>query len=417
MNEIQLTKLVKNMAGVPVCQESGARSVDNNKGVPVVLTKLVNIRIAILRRYIASDLKDLNRRTVYNLLIAAGEISRAEISRRTGISSPTVIKIINHFRELGFVSFEGEGESRLGRKPQIIRLNRLAACSVGVDFQGDQVRIGVVDLLGRVLAQKNFAIRPDFVAIMKQRLAGMIEEVILRSGVGKDRIIGVGIGVPGAVSADRRVVELAPLMGIRGPLTVERLIVELEARLGLPVLLEKDVNAAVLGEFVHRTDLESTDLVYISVGTGIGAGLILDGKLRRGRNNLAGEIGYLFFEKGVAVDTSTPGWLESRIGYTTFAGSPDPHSAVDRVAEDLALGIANLSILIDVDRVVIGGIGAELLGPPLLAALNARLASLSLRPVRCLAPVCPEPGVVGAAWIATDARLAELLDGTKPQAV
>lgn len=362
-----------------------------------------------MRRYIASDLKDLNRRTVYDLLVSAGGLSRAEISRRTGISSPTVIKIISHFLDLGFVSFEGEGESRVGRKPRILRLNPAAACSVGIDFQGDLLRIGIVDLLGGIIRRDSFPIPRDFVVVLRDLVGPWVEKAIADSGIPRERISGVGIGVPGSVSVDRRTVEVAPLVGITGPLDVRPLIGGLEERLGLPVLIEKDVNAAVLGEFVHRRDSRPKDLVYLSLGVGVGAGIILDGVLRRGSHNLAGEIGYLSFEQGCVADPTRPGWLESRIGYAGIAA--DPESAQGRILEDLAMAIASVSATLDVDTLVVGVIGAETLGPALIDGLNARLRSLCLSPVLCAAPTCPDPGVVGAAWIVTESRLEKLLDG------
>jgi predicted NBD/HSP70 family sugar kinase len=346
---------------------------------------------------------------VYDLIVSAGEISRAEISRRTGISSPTVIKIINHFLDLGFVSFDGSGESRVGRKPRMLRLNPTAACSVGLDFQGDLLRIGIVDLLGGIIRRESFPIPPDFVAVLRDLAGPWIEQAIVASGIPRGRISGVGIGVPGAVSVDRRTVEVAPLVGITAPLDVGPLVGELEGRLGLPVLIEKDVNAAVLGEYVYRRDQESKDLVYISLGVGVGAGVILDGVLRRGSHNLAGEIGYLSFERGGTADPTRPGWLESRIGYSTIAA--DPEAAPGRILEDLAMAIACVTATLDVDTLVVGGIGAEILGPALIEGLNARLESLCLSPVVCSAPVCPDPGVVGAAWIVTESRLEQLLLG------
>ncbi len=365
-----------------------------------------------MRRYVASDLKDMNRRTVYNLLASEKEISRAEISRRTGISSPTVIKIINHFKELGFISFEGEGESKVGRKPQIVRFNQTAACSIGVDFEGDHLMIGIVDLLGHILNLKKFTVVPDFVSTVREKLGTLIEQVIEQTDIKTNRIIGVGIGVPGSVSLDLKTVRVAPLVGIKKQLDVTPLLAELESRLKLPVKIEKDVNAAALGEFVHRRNPACQDLIYISLGTGVGAGIILDGRLRRGTNSLAGEIGYLSFDVRASIDPGAPGWLESRIGYKTFAKNPNPRAVIKKIVNDLALAIAGLSIALDVDQVVVGGIGFESLGNTLLEILNEKLARLCLRPVHCLAPVCPEPVVVGAAWIITEDSLAKLLDGS-----
>jgi hypothetical protein len=181
----------------------------------------------------------MNRRTVYNLLASEKEISRAEISRRTGISSPTVIKIINHFKELGFISFEGEGESKVGRKPQIVRFNQTAACSIGVDFEGDHLMIGIVDLLGHILNLKKFTVVPDFVSTVREKLGTLIEQVIEQTDIKTNRIIGVGIGVPGSVSLDLKTVRVAPLVGIKKQLDVTPLLAELESRLKLLLKLKK----------------------------------------------------------------------------------------------------------------------------------------------------------------------------------
>lgn len=297
----------------------------------------------------------------------------------------------------------------MGRKPRILRLNPTAACSVGLDFQGDLLRIGVVDLLGGIIRRESFPIPPDFVAVLGGPAGSWIEQTIAASGIARERISGIGIGVPGSVGADRRTVEVAPLVGITKPLDAQPLMNELQGRLGLPVLIEKDVNAAVLGEYVYRRHQESKDLVYFSLGVGVGAGLILDGVLRRGSSNLAGEIGYLSFERGGSADPSRPGWLESRIGYATIAS--DPVGALERILEDLAMAISCVSATLDVDTLVVGGIGAEILGPALIQGLNSRLKSLCLSPVVCSSPACPDPGVVGAARIVTEARLDQLLEG------
>lgn len=365
-----------------------------------------------MRRYVASDLKDMNRQTVYNLLASVKEISRAEISRLTGISVPTVIKIINHFERLGFISFKGEGKSKLGRKPKMLRFNKNAAFSIGINVEGDQVTIGVVDLIGDIIRSESFKVVPDFVSLLENHLSAHIKRVIKHSHIPTEKIMGVGIGVPGSVSPDRGIINVAPLVGIKEQTDISPLIEELESKLNLPVRIEKDVNAAAIGEFVHRRNPSNQNLVYISLGTGVGAGLILNGRLHRGVNSLAGEIGYLTFDPTITIDSSAPGWLESRIGYHTFALDSDSFSIVHKILDDLSLAIAAISTILDVEHIVVGGIGAKQLGSILLDALNAKVSRLCLKPIQCVEPVCPDPVVVGTAWIITDTRLSQLLDGS-----
>src|SRR5690554_2751209 len=99
-----------------------------------------------MKPFIASDLKDMNRKTVYYLLAEVGEISKAEIGRRTGISPPTVMKITDFFLKIGLVSEAGEGDSALGRKPQLLRFNADTAYSIGIEYDGQQISIGIINL-------------------------------------------------------------------------------------------------------------------------------------------------------------------------------------------------------------------------------------------------------------------------------
>jgi len=364
-----------------------------------------------MRRYIASDLKDMNRRTVYNLLASKQELSRAEISRRTGISSPTVIKIINHFIELGFVTMEGEGQSKIGRKPQILRFNANAAFSIGVDLDNSHLRVGIVDLLGGIVALERFDVSPNFIEMIKDKFAKCIDSVIRNAGIDRKKLIGVGIGIPGSVDPERKTIGLAPLYGVTGNMDTSALLAKLSERLGLPVMIERDVNAAALGEFVHRNYETERDLIYVSIGNGVGAGIILNGKLHRGGKFMAGEIGYLSFDPRSRLDPAMPGWLEGRIGSKAIENIKTDREAIKAISEKLSLAISCLSISLDVSHVVIGGTVATRLGAPLLADLDKRLSHLCLGSIHCVPPICREPIIVGAAGIVTENKLLQLLEG------
>ena len=95
-----------------------------------------------MKSFVASHLKDMNRKTVYKLVSQVREISKAEISRQTGISSPTVIKIVNFLLDNDFLLEAGEGDSALGRKPQLLKFNANAAYSIGAELEGDFFSLG-----------------------------------------------------------------------------------------------------------------------------------------------------------------------------------------------------------------------------------------------------------------------------------
>lgn len=376
-----------------------------------------------MRAFVAAHLKDMNRKTVYKLISSIKEISKAEISRQTGISSPTVIKIANFFLENGFVMEAGEGDSALGRKPQILKFNPDAAFSIGVEMEGDFLRLGIVNLEGEIKAFKQMSVSPDFDKIVKQELGSSIESIIREIDIPREKVLGVGVGIPGVLDAEKYVIDFAPLINIHDLRDCRDLFDDLSKSLNLPVFIENDVNAAAIGEFVTRKLGPEQDLIYVSLGTGLGAGIILNGKLRRGKRNSAGEIGYTVFDRDFHTSKTKAGWMESLINLQALAEKWNFSPSIgvqsvpadelvlmtDYVASNLALCIANLSMQIDTDRVVIGGITAEILGDPLIKAVQKYILKLCLFDTDVQFQYCQEPGVVGAASIVSDIRLDELL--------
>ena len=170
--------------------------------------------------------------------------------------------------------------------------------------------------------------------------------------------------------------------------------------------------------------LVERDLVYVSAGTGVGAGVMLDGRLRRGETNKCGEIGYNVFFEDYKRTARAAGCLEQRIGYHVL----EQQFALDRfsrrsqippallaqmaaqVTKPLALCIANLTHVLDCSTVVLGGEVAELLGDALLDALNARLEELCLSPVRVRRPASADDGLIGMAAHITRMEVDALLE-------
>ena len=161
----------------------------------------------------------------------------------------------------------------------------------------------------------------------------------------------------------------------------------------------------------------------MSLGTGLGAGIILNGRLRRGKRNSVGEIGYSVFDKSFQTSKSKAGWAESRISlnalyeqrnFSVSNGINDIPAdnlilLTEYVASNMALCIVNLSMQIDLGLVVIGGITAETLGEPLIRAVQKYVSKLCLLDTEVQFQKCQEPGVAGAASIATSIKLDEML--------
>jgi len=360
--------------------------------------------------YVASDLKELNRLAVYRLLKTNGEISKAEIGRRSGISAPTVIKIVDHFLQLGLACEAGELPSALGRKPIRIRFEPESSFSVGVQYDGVHLTLGLVDLGGKIHTLRRRPANRDLRETMGSRLAEEVENLIAKAGIQRCLVHGIGIGVPGVIDRARTLIRFAPLAGLRKSFDYSPILEGLSRDLGFPAFVENDANTAALGEIAESGPGEGDDLVFVEMGRGLGAGLVLDGKLRTGPRCFAGEVGYLVMEAGWKASLDEPGWLESRMDLGSFwdeveqRGSPTEKS-LERITSLIALALANICVSLDIRRVVIGQAGQEPFGPALIARLEAALAELCVLEVSCEAPRSPEPGVAGAASLATEAWL------------
>ncbi len=375
-----------------------------------------------MKARLAADLKEYNRMLVYRLVKAEGAISKSEIAKRLSLSVPTVIKIIEYFAALGLVAEAGEGQAALGRKPMLLRFCEKAAYAVGAEYDGVHLSVGLVDLSGHLFSLRRSPAPPDLGLLLGSLLAGEVEALVTESGMATGLVKGLGVGVPGVVRSDRKSISQAPLVGVAGNVDFGPLAARLEERLGIGVHVSNDANASALGEVSARGRKYGGDLIFVELGRGVGAGLVLDGRLREGPGSSAGEIGYMVFDRDAAVGAtgqqaaSGPGWLESAMDLPAFWAEVDLHGApsrqsVERVGRFLAMGLANLCVALDVRNVVLGRAGKESFGPDLLACLREELRRFCPMEVSCEFSVAAEPGVSGAAGLALDAWIREVCAG------
>ena len=340
-------------------------------------------------------LKNLNERTVLETIRSGAPISRAEISRRAGISKPTVSVALQSLLEVGLVrSTEPEGDGpRYGAT--FFEPVAEAAGVLGLDLGARFLRGGLCDLSGAVRARHDVELAGADSRRVFDAAAGLTERLLEQSGLPAERIGSAVVGVPGVVSAATGRISLADnAHGLDG-LEVGA---ELERELGMPVVVENDVNLAALGERWRGVARDRDDFAFLSIGTGLGAGLVLRGELHRGHHGAAGEVDYAFGE-GLErdIDPCAAALIEfvrrqasNGAGRTALSepfGVPDvfaaardgdelARAAVAEEARRIALHIAPIAAVADIGLVVIGGgIGAngDLLLEPVRAELSARL--------------------------------------------
>jgi predicted NBD/HSP70 family sugar kinase len=321
-------------------------------------------------------LKDLNERTVLDTIRAGAPISRAEISRRAGISKPTVSLALQSLLHAGLVreaAPEGDGPSYgavfFEPVPE-------AALFVGIDLGARFVRGAVCDLSGHVRARQDVELRNANAATALETITELVETLVEVSGFARELVDGVVVGVPGAVDATDTTIRLATnvadLEGTAFPTA-------LGASLQLPVTVENDVNLAAVGERWQGVARGVDDFAFLSIGTGMGAGLVLGGELHRGRHGTAGEVDYAFGGFGEDVDPCADAVVElaqaAASGNGTAmrppfdardvfaaarAGDAAAASVVTEVARRIALHAVPFAVAVDVDLVVLGGgIGAN----------------------------------------------------------
>jgi len=341
-------------------------------------------------------LKDLNERAVLDAIRDAAPISRAEISRRARISKPTVSVALQSLLHAGLVR-EAE-EARAGRSYGAVFFEPVpeAALVLGIDIGARFLRGALSDLRGTIRARQDIELDRAGADELLDAVARMRDGLVAVSGLPADRIDSVVTGIPGVVEEETGRVRLAEnAHGLEGMAVGA----ELERRLGLPVTVENDVNLAALGEHARGLGRGIDDFAFVSVGTGLGAGLVLAGELRRGRHGAAGELDFVREADDEDLDPCAAALpaLAARLAAngdgraTTLAPPYDPRAifaaarardplgcaVVAEEARRIALHIVPIAAVADVALVVLGGgVGrnGDLLLEPVRTVLAERLA-------------------------------------------
>src|SRR5690348_1808271 len=244
-------------------------------------------------------LKHLNERAVLEAIRGGAPISRAEIARRTGISKPTVSLALRALHGQGLVRETQPDPSRPHYGAPFFEPVPEAALVLAVDIGTRFIRAALGDLGGDVLARRDVPFTGYDLESTIATVASLCEELVDPSE--RTRLDGAVVGVPGVVDPVDGSVSLASnALGIEGA----RLAGRLADALGLPAQLENDINLAALGEQWRGVARGVDDFLFLSIGTGMGAGLVLRGELHRGRNGAAGELDFALIGVDESLDPS-----------------------------------------------------------------------------------------------------------------
>ncbi len=355
-----------------------------------------------------------NQTLTLDLIRRAPEgMSRVELTERTGLSAQTLSNVTRRLTDEGFIVEAGKVRSGPGKPRTLLALNPQARYAVGVHLDPSVTTVVLVDFAGDVVRHAELAPHgADVAETGVIRIAESVEELIEESGIPRDRVLGIGVAMPGPLdAATGRVLDPPLLPGWHGvPVRAE-----LEAATDLPVLLEKDVTASMIGEMWVSAAEELSNAMFLYYGTGVGAGFSLMGVPVRGTTSNAGNIAHLRMDPagplcecgshgclGVSIEPARliadaqglergPGTLDDaradlqRLCASALSGDLLARQVLDRTAAHLARALVEIDNLLDVDIAVFGGPVWKQLGPYLLPAVEREVtgnpATTTTRPI------------------------------------
>lgn len=344
--------------------------------------------------------RNVNRSTILELIREHGPIARSQIAQSLRMSLPSVMRIVDDLVDEDLVRYEGTSGSTGGRPASLVAFNSDAYVVVGVDLGGTKMFGTVANLDGRIQEELYLAHRQGPPGDYLERLCELIDALLDAPRPVGQRVRGIGIGAPGITLTPEGVVTWAPSLQWRD-LPLQDII---RTRFDMPVLVENDVNLAALGEWGFGAGQGARNLVSISVGTGIGAGIIIDGALYRGHSQAAGEIGYMVpgiemlarrydefgaFESlasgsGIAErarrrlkqEGSAPATEElsaCEVFEAARGGEQWALQVVDETVDYLVLAVANVSAILNPEVIILGGgvsASADMLVEPILQRIE-----------------------------------------------
>jgi predicted NBD/HSP70 family sugar kinase len=331
-----------------------------------------------------------------------GVASRADIARATGLSRTTVSSLVGDLKGAGLLverTTDGDGHDQsVGRPPVLLSFDRSAGAVVGIDFGHSHIGVVIGDLSHAVLAETWRDVDVDSSASEGLDIASeLVEGALDDSGVPRDSVLGVGIGLPGPITTENGTVGSTSILP--GWVGVDAASA-MRDRLGLPVRVENDANLGALAELVWGAGHGAQDFIFVSVRSGIGAALVIDGRLYRGAGGTAGELGHtLFRENGEVCRCGNRGCLETVAGTVAVTGAFNAvrgeqvvigelierahrgDSLAQRVIADagrsIGVALANLCNVFNPERVIIGG-DLSAAGDILLAPINESISRYAI---------------------------------------
>lgn len=333
-----------------------------------------------------SALRQRNEQLIVATLRDQGALSQAELARTTGLSTATISNIVKSMCANGLATTRPTTSS--GRRALAVSLLETPDVAAGIDFGRSHVRLVLASPSFKVKAER-FAQLPvgHLAAESIAAAAAMMDELLIESGIDRSRVIGAGVGVPGPM--DHRTGTV-----IRGAILPEwvgvNIVAQLQQALEMPIFADNDANLGALAQVTWGEHRAAKDLVFLKIGSGIGAGLILNGAPYYGHTGITGEIGHAtIFDQGLVCRCGNRGCLETVASTAVMiellsrgepvtltvqeiitrakAGDAATLRVIDDAGMSVGKAMANVANMINPEMIVVGGplapLGETLLNP------------------------------------------------------
>ena len=327
-------------------------------------------------------MRAINRAAVLNTIRRNGDISRTEVARATGLSPATITAITAELIDDGLIFEKASGNSRGGRRPILLALNPHGGYVVGIKLTEEHVFGALTDLEATVLAKKTGRLDNQRLDTAVNAIVAVVNALVGNAEIARGALLGVGVGLAGIVDAREGMLRHSPIFGWRDVPLAGLLL----SHLHVPVTIDNDVNTLTLTEQLFGVGRGVDDFLTVTIGRGVGMGMVVNGRLHRGQHGGAGEIGHIVLDpEGPLCACGKRGCLETyvsdphllRLAHEAAArgelqsdvttveqllalaeqGVPAALAIYTQAGEKLGLTIANLINIFGPEEVIISGEG------------------------------------------------------------
>jgi glucokinase-like ROK family protein len=347
-------------------------------------------------------IRAINRSIILNTIKTYGSVDRAKIARLTGLSPATVTGISAELIEEGLIFEKEPGDSRGGRRPILLAINPQGAYVVGVKLMEGHLTGALTDLEATIISRRTISLLTPEPETVVNTMAQLVEQLLLEAGISQHKLIGIGMGMAGIVDSANGVLRQTPYFPWRNLPLGEML----QARLQVPVYIDNDVNTLTLAERWFGAGQGIDHFLTVTVGRGVGLGIVVNGQFYRGATGGAGEFGHTVLRPdGPMCECGKRGCLEALAGdhgllraaaeaaesgelavkvnsvdellALAQAGDPAALKIFQQAGEALGQGIANLINIFNPQRVILSGEGVRY-GEIFFASVRSAMAQFTM---------------------------------------